>query len=51
MVEQITEELSHQLKNWNFAFKEAGLSSSAVIDKIAEDCHLFRPPTMIFADN
>ena len=44
-------DVSHNLKNWTFKFKEGGLSSSAVIDKIAEDCDLFRPPTMIFADN
>jgi hypothetical protein len=44
-------DVSHQSKNWTFKFKEGGLSSSAVIDKIADECHLFRPPTMIFADN
>jgi len=47
----MNKEVSHQHKNWTFKFKEGGLSSSTVIDKIADDCHLFRPPTMIFGDN
>lgn len=47
----MNKQINHQLKNWNFNFKEGGLSPSALIDKIADDCHLFRPPTMIFADN
>lgn len=47
----MNKEISHQLQNWTFQFKEGGLSPSAVIDRIGEECKLFRPPTMIFANN
>ena len=37
--------------NWHFAFHEAGLSPSEDIEKIAQECRLFRAPTIVFSQN
>lgn len=42
-----TSELS--LGQWQFTFHEGGLAGSEEIDQLAEECKLFRPPTIIFA--
>lgn len=44
-----TTELS--LANWQFTFPEGGLSASEEIEHLAEECKLFRPPTIIFGKN
>lgn len=44
-------EISHKLDEWNFDFGESGLSSTTEIDKISENCKLFRSPSIIFGKN
>jgi hypothetical protein len=39
------------LENWQFTFNEAGLSPSEEIEHIAEQCNLFRAPTIVFNKN
>lgn len=42
---------SAKLEEWRFEFGEGGLSPSTVIDALAEECKLFRPPTIVFGSN
>ena len=44
-------EFDANLGEWHFHFTEAGLSPSDEIDKMATECNLFRPPTIIFGSN
>lgn len=39
------------LDNWHFAFHETGLSPSDDIEKLAQECGLFRAPTIVFCQN
>lgn len=39
------------MNDWLFSFSESGLSSTGEIEAIAEQCNLFRPPTIIFGLN
>lgn len=44
-------ETETDLATWHFQFTEGGLAKSDAIDSIAEDCKLFRAPTIIFDQN
>lgn len=39
------------LEEWTFEFGEGGLSPSAYIDALTEQCKLFRAPSIIFGNN
>lgn len=44
-------EIESELFNWKFHFAEAGLAKSEEMDELAEECQLFRAPTIIFNKN
>ncbi len=44
-------EANAELYNWQFHFTEGYLAKSEEIDAIADECKLFRAPTIIFSNN
>lgn len=45
------QDTKHEMEDWEFNFCEGSLSASTEIEKTAEECKLFRPPTIIFGHN
>ena len=47
----IMKAVEHSIENWHIRCTEGGLATSTQNEELAEECHLFRAPTIIFKDN